>query len=221
LSIFDQIPLRFPETPLDFDSLTVTDANRHIITAIRHPQRWPFYAVCLVGPEKSGLSTLLLAWAEDMGGIYIDAAEPSLLDDKATQAGTHQVVAIDRADLLEDDSTLLSLLDRVRRSHQHVLIAANSPPGQWKFNSPDLLSRLKSAPILDLPDPDEALMRARLRRAAARSSLMIPPNVEDYLVIRLGLSFNLIEETINRLAGAAGGGRDLTVPVTREVLEAE
>ena len=221
MSIFDQIPLRFPETPLDFDSLTVTDANRHIIRAIRHPQRWPFYAVCLVGPEKSGLSTLLTAWTGEMGGVYIDAARHAWLESESVQPSSGQVVAIDQADLLEDDGALLSLLDSVRRAQQHVLIAANSPPGQWKISSPDLLSRLKSAPILDLPDPDEDLMRARLRRAAARSSLMIPPKVEDYLVIRLGLDFNLIEDTINRLAGAAGGGRDLTVPVTREVLEAE
>ena len=68
-----------------------------------------------------------------------------------------------------------------------------------------------------MPAPDEELMRARLRRACARSYLDLPSVVEDYLVTRLGLDYSQIEQSAELLAGATGE-RPLTIPLAREIL---
>jgi chromosomal replication initiation ATPase DnaA len=81
-----------------------------------------------------------------------------------------------------------------------------------------LNSRLQAAPLAEIPAPDEELMRARLKRAFARSYLNLPKSVEDYLVTRLGLDYSLIERSAEILAGASGE-RALTIPLVREILD--
>ena len=98
-----------------------------------------------------------------------------------------------------------------------ILLTAHTPPSHWVFQSPDLNSRLQSAPLAEVPAPDEELMRARLRRACARSYLDLPNVVEDYLVTRLGLDYSQIEQSAELLAGATGD-RPLTIPLAREIL---
>lgn len=215
-----QLPIRFPEADLDFSTLAITDANRIIITAIRRSQHWPYHVFCLVGSAKSGLTTLAKAWAKECGGNYVTGADFEKLssDDISKLMATD--VAIDRPDLIRDTSNLLFGLSAANRQGTKVLLAATASPSRWAHQSKDLESRLKSAPIAELPAPDEDLMRARLRRACARAYLTLSNPVEDYLVTRLGLEYSAIEDTIEALAGLAVD-RPITVPLVREVLGQE
>ena len=212
-----QIPLSFPERSLSFAEMKLTGANRAAIAAVRQVARWPYHVFCLVGPAQSGLSTIALAWAhENAGEVYTADAfadlSPSQLD--AVADGS---VALDRADLVGDQARLLQLISSAERRGGRVLMTAHAAPSHWTVASPDLASRLRSAPIAGLAPPDEALMRARLQRAFARHFLALSPVLEDYLVVRLGQSYAHIEDTVAQLSGAAAG-RAVTVPLARELL---
>ena len=212
-----QIPLPFPDRSLSFAEMTITDANRAAIAAVRRLERWPYHVFCLVGPGRSGLSTLALAWAHDcqwqvFSAQDLDQIDASLIEDMASGN-----IAIDRADLVEAQGKLLHLVSSAERLASRVLMTASRSPAHWLMTSRDLASRLRSAPIAELGPPDEPLMRARLRRAFARQFLQLPQALEDYLVVRLGLRFSEIEDTVSLLSGAAVG-RAVTVPLAREVL---
>lgn len=212
-----QIPLRFPETPLNFDDMAVTSANRAICAAIRKVERWPYHAFCLIGPKGSGVSTLARAWAEERGAAYFDAKELSKLDLAEIEKKTEQDLVIDDVDALSQAESLLLLLSGIKRHQKAILLTGHTAPAQWSFQSPDLMSRLQAAPLAQLPAPDEELMRARFRRAFARSILDLPKTVEDYLVTRVGLDYSHIEQVAEILAGASGD-RPLTIPLVREIL---
>lgn len=215
-----QIPLRFPETPLNFDDMAMTDANRAICAAIRKVERWPYHAFCLIGPKGSGVSTLARAWAEERGAAYFDAKELSKLDLAEIEKITEQDLVIDDVDALSQAESLLLLLSGIKRHQKAILLTGHTAPAQWSFQSPDLMSRLQAAPLAQLPAPDEELMRARFRRAFARSILDLPKTVEDYLVTRVGLDYSHIEQAAEILAGASGD-RPLTIPLVREILGEE
>ncbi len=215
-----QIPLQFPEASLSFEDMAITGANRAICAAVRNVERWPYHAFCLVGPSGSGVSTLTQAWARSRDASYIRADELGKIDVKAIERLSSQDVAIDDVDQLKRGDDLLLLLSAIKRNQRRVLLASHSVPAAWKIQSPDLNSRLNAAPLAEIPAPDEELMRARLRRAFARSVLKLPKPVEDYLVTRLGLDYSLIEDTAEILAGASGE-RPLTIPLSREILEEE
>lgn len=215
-----QIPFKFPEASLSFEDMEITGANRAICAAIRNVDRWPYHAFCLIGAAGSGVSTLAQAWARERDAHYLRAEELGKIDVKAIERLSGEAVAIDDVDQMKRADGLLLLLSAVKRNGQRVLLASHNAPTSWKFQSPDLKSRLNAAPLAEIPGPDEDLMRARLRRAFARSALKLPKSVEDYLVTRLGLDYSLIEHSAEILAGASGE-RSLTIPLAREILEEE
>lgn len=214
-----QLPLSFPETLLDFNAMEQTPANARVIAAIRDVERWTQPALFLVGPEKSGLTTLAAAWVAERHGIYLDARADDELAALRPDDLVGEPIAIDNAEGIADETWMLTELSAVKRVGGHALLTANRPPNEWTIQSPDLRSRLLAMPIIELGPPDDALMRARLKRAMSRFGLNLPVQVEDYLVVRLGLSYTAIEETVKVLAGAAGGRRALTVPLARDALD--
>ncbi|MDJ0920687.1 MAG: hypothetical protein QNI84_06135 [Henriciella sp.] len=214
-----QLPLTFPENQLGFDDMALTAANRGAVAAARRVDHWPYSTFCVVGPERSGLTTLVKAWVAHFEGVLLDPDLEAVGDAARLEQIAAGYVAIDRSDLVSDERRLLALVSAVERLNGRLLCSATTSPAEWRTSlSPDLMSRLKSAPIARIEEPDEDMMRERLRRAAARSMLTLTKNVEDYLVLRLGLSYLAIEDTVQRLAGATGS-RALTVPLAKEVLE--
>lgn len=215
-----QIPLQFPEASLSFEDMAITGANRAICAAIRNVERWPYHAFCLIGTAGSGVSTLARAWARERDANYLTREDLSKATDKALEALSQTDTVIDDVDQMNRADRLLFLLSAIKRNGHRALLAAHSAPASWSFQSPDLKSRLHAAPLAEIPSPDEDLMRARLKRAFARSVLKLPETVEDYLVTRLGLDYSLIEHSVEILAGASGE-RPLTIPLAREILEEE
>jgi len=215
-----QIPLKFPEASLSFDEMEITAANRAVCAAIRNAERWPYHAFVLIGAAGSGVSTLAQAWAREREAKYVRADDLGKVSVKTLEKLSQQDVAIDDVDQLKRADDLLLLLSAIKRNGHRILLGSHSAPSSWAFQSPDLNSRLHAAPLGEIPAPDEDLMRARLKRAFARSALVIPKSVEDYLVTRLGLDYSLIEQSAEILAGASGE-RPLTIPLAREILEEE
>lgn len=215
-----QIPIQFPEASLGFDEMSITAANRAVCAAIRNTERWPYHAFCLIGAAGSGVTTLARAWAQERSAQYLTGAELSGLNDKDLERLSQSDLVIDDVDQMTQADRLLFLLSAVKRNGTRILLASHRAPAAWQFQSPDLNSRLHAAPLGEIPAPDEDLMRARLKRAFARTALKLPKPVEDYLVTRLGLDYSLIEHSVEILAGASGE-RPLTIPLAREILEEE
>lgn len=163
------------------------------------------------------MSTLAQAWASERSAQFLQAEELERIKHKEIDELASSDIAIDDVDVLKGADSLLMLLSSVKRHQKNVLLSSHTVPSQWMFQSPDLNSRLKAAPIAEIPAPDEELLRARLKRAFARSVLEVPKSVEDYLVTRLGLDYSLIEHSAELLAGASGE-RPLTIPLAREIL---
>ncbi|GAB5455052.1 MAG: DnaA regulatory inactivator HdaA [Henriciella sp.] len=215
-----QIPIQYPEARLNFEDMAVTDANRSVCAAIRKPDRWPYHAFCLIGAAGSGITTIAKAWADERQARYFSGSDFSKLGISEIEAITATDLAIDDVETLTNAETLLLSLSGIKRHDTRILLAAHTVPSQWRIQSPDLRSRLQGAPLAELPAPDEDLMRARLRRAFARTYLDLPKTVEDYLVTRIGLDYSLIEQSAETLAGASGD-RPLTIPLAREILGEE
>lgn len=214
-----QIPIRFPESTLTFETMDITPSNRGIISALRRSDHWPHFAFALVGAAQSGLSTIAYAWATERAGYVYDSISLPSTRDAEIEAQCGGAIAIDRVDLVADEKRLLWIFSCVERLNGRLLLTAQTPPHLWSASSPDLRSRFKAMPVGDLGKPDEALMRARIKRACHRAYLKLPANVEDFLVTRLGLDYAGIERAIVMLDGAVGEGRALSIPLVKDVLE--
>ncbi|MEO0981202.1 MAG: DnaA/Hda family protein [Pseudomonadota bacterium] len=196
-------------------SLDASPSNAAALRIVRRWREWPAPALCVVGPPACGLTTLSRAWAKEAGGRCVAAAD---VDSVASTAA----VAIDDADLIQDEGALLTLLNQAGADDGRVLLTARRPPAAWDVLSKDLRSRLSAAPVVEIEPPDEEMTALRLRSACRRRYMKLPDDVVDYLCIRLERTYAGIERFVERLDALVDKtGRRPTIPLAREALEAD
>jgi chromosomal replication initiation ATPase DnaA len=217
-----QLSLDFPRPAPALDELAVSPSNAGAVARLKQSRDWPIAAMALIGPPQSGLTTLAAAWAGRSGGYHLsperfESLSPGEVDSLATRN-----TAIDPAGGLGDEARLLSLINQVGARGGRLLLTANTPPSQWPVYLEDLGSRLRSMPVAEIRAPDDAMIRARLMAACSRYFFRLPEDVANFLVLRLPRNYSLLEHYVQRLAGTVtGSGRDLTLPLAREVLRLE
>jgi len=144
---------------------------------------WPAHIAVLAGPEGSGKSHLAAIWANAAGARHLSA---SALDLGAVPAAlaTGAVVLENVADQL-DEVALFHLLNLANEQAGYVLLTARRPPALWMVALPDLRSRLRALPVVELSAPDDALLRAVLVKLFADRQLAVDEALISYLVTRI------------------------------------
>jgi len=101
-----------------------------------------------------------------------------------------------------------------------LLLTAHRAPSQWRSVSPDLKSRLNALPVGEIGPPDDDVLRARLQVAAERRYLRLSPEILNYLVPRLELAYEAVENFMDRLSDAVSEhDRAPSMPLARRVLD--
>ena len=102
-----------------------------------------------------------------------------------------------------------------------VLFTARDLPRAW-VTLPDLASRLAATPTLVIGPPDDDLLARLLIKQLADRGLRVAPEVAAFVIARTYRSFAAIAATAAALdAAALAAGREVTVPLAREVLEGQ
>ena len=117
---------------------------------------------------------------------------------------------IDDADRIgRGEANVFHALNRLREQGRSVLLTAQSAPDAWRLRTPDLLSRLRLAPVLQLEAPDDILVRAVLIKLFADRQLVVDATVVDYLARRMERSISAARHLVSRLdnTNLARGGR--------------
>ena len=131
--------------------------------------------------------------------------------------------------LLEDVETargieaqLFHLLNLVRTASTcWLVITARGWPDGWGLRTPDLLSRLRLAPAVEIAEPDDALVRAVLVKLFIDRQLVVDTSVVEYLALRIERSLEAAREVVEALdREALTAGRRITRPMAGDVLRA-
>ena len=187
------LPIRFvPER--GSARLVVGEANRVAIQALDDPSAWPFRTALLVGPPRSGRSSLAAWFAARGRGEAIDDADA------------------------RDDAEVFHRWNRAQESATPLLLVAREG---WDIALPDLRSRLGAAQPLALRAPDDAMVPALMQAHAARLGLALGEGAIAYLAPRVTRSYAAIEAlvaAIDRLTLERKAPP--TLAIWREALEA-
>jgi len=185
-------------------------SNKAALDLIERWPDWPDRALALVGPEGAGKSHLAAIWAEIAGARRVSAralGETGLLAALATAA-----LVVEDASARLDERALFHLLNLVRQEEAFVLITARTAPATWHIELPDLASRLRAVPVVELSAPDDALLRAVLVKLFADRQLIVDEGLIGYLITRLERSFAAARAAVEDLDREA---LRLKRPVTR------
>ncbi|MBA3070074.1 MAG: chromosomal replication initiator DnaA [Hyphomonas sp.] len=212
----------FPSPAAQWTGLVHGPNNAAALRIAARPEGWATPVLCITGPAKCGLSYLAAAWAVRFDGDLLTAPllARSGLRGLDALAGRH--VAVDDADLVvgRHDEVLLSLINLVASGGGRLLLTAHRAPSQWRSVSPDLKSRLNALPVGEIGPPDDDVLRARLQVAAERRYLRLSPEILNYLVPRLELAYEAVENFMDRLSDAVSEhDRAPSMPLARRVLD--
>jgi len=158
--------------------------------ALNFVERWPDWpdrALALVGPEGAGKSHLASIWADIAGARRVSARALGEINLPAALATGALVIEDAGAPL--DERALFHVLNLMRQQEAYILITARRAPASWRVELPDLASRLRAVPIVELSAPDDALLRAVLVKLFADRQLAVDESLVGYLASRIERSF--------------------------------
>ena len=214
-----QLVLELPHIPaLGGEDFLVSASNAQ---AARLVESWPDWAgpICIIaGPEGSGKTHLVNVWRARSGASAFAAdAIGEALKAVLTTPGP---VAIEDADAGSlDEHAAFHLLNLARERRFDVLITGRMPPGVWDVALPDLRSRLRSAALVEIEEPDDALLRAVLVKLFDDRQLAVVPGLIDYIMPRMERSMAGAAFAVDALDRAALAERKgVTRPLAAKVL---
>jgi chromosomal replication initiation ATPase DnaA len=188
VSVPRQLALALPHAEnFSRDDFLAGSSNEAALRLIERWPDWPDRALALVGPEGAGKSHLAAIWADIAGARRVSAralGETNLPAALATGA-----LVIEDAAAQIDERALFHLLNLMRQHEAFVLMTARTPPAIWGVELPDLGSRLRAIPTVELHAPDDALLRAVMVKLFADRQLGVDETLIAYLVTRIERSF--------------------------------
>jgi chromosomal replication initiation ATPase DnaA len=214
-----QLTLDLPRrTTFSRSDFLVSDCN---ITAVDWIDRWPVWpcaALVVHGPPGCGKTHLCHLWRERASAVILAGEELT----EAALAGLFRRaplrISVDNADRAPERA-LLHLYNFCLERGGNLLITTRSAPGLWTLKLDDLRSRLRSAIVVGIEVPDDALLGAVLFKHFADRQLRVSPDVIAYVTRRIERSFTAAEAFAARLDSTAlSGGKRVTIPLARRVL---
>lgn len=213
-----QLPLDLPQLhAMGAGDFVAAPSNEAALALIEAWPDWPGRALAVHGPAGGGkthLGHVLAARARRAGRAAIYLAAPAALPDLPDDP----VLILDAPRL--DETVFFHLINRLKNEGGDLLILARAPPARWPVTLPDLASRLKAIPAVEVAAPDDALLGAVLAKHFADRQIAVAPEVIDFLLKQIERSFAAAAEIAARLDRAAlAEGRAITVPLARRVLD--
>lgn len=197
-----QLPLEFGHQPSNArEDLIVSDPLNAALRIVDDWPDWPSAVVILAGPTGAGKTHLANIWKERSGATLVSLStdsEKALLE---AAAGAILVEDIDREGF--DDTQLFHLINTVRQNGTSLLITTRIWPAAWPVYLPDLRSRLKAATVVEIGEPDDALLVQVIEKLFADRQVSVDPKVVSYLVQRMERSLDAAQMIVGRVDALA------------------
>jgi len=212
-----QLALDLPvEESLAREEFLSAPANAAALAMIDVWPDWPDRALLVVGPEGSGKTHLSAIWAAKAGALRLRPEAPPSPQELFAQGPA--ALLLDGLERASDEAALFHLLNYCGECGAYLLMTSRGPAHE-NVRLPDLLSRLRRAPMLELSAPDDALLRAVLEKLFRDRQVAIEPGLVDYLALRLERSLGAARAFVRDLdREALARGRRVTRALAAELL---
>lgn len=193
-------------------------SNRDALAAVEFWPNWAGRMLMLVGPEGAGKSHLGAIWARAADAITLSGEG---LDERSIQAcaRAHAVLIEDADCATRPEALFFHLINAALQNNAWLLLTGRTAPDGWGLNTPDLLSRLRLAPVARLDSPDIELTEAVLFKLFSDRQLQVDPRVISYIALRIERSLGAARALVDTLDNEAlTQGRRITRTMANNAL---
>jgi chromosomal replication initiation ATPase DnaA len=213
-------------TALESQDFLVTPCNQEAVAWIDNWPHWSSPAFVVHGPSGCGKSHLAQVFLARTSGVkfsylqLLDQEPPALL-------GGSKACLLDDIDLAFTpgnkhalEEALLHLYNILEEHKLTMMITAKSPPSRWGISLADLSSRLKTATVAEIGQPEDALLAAVLVKQFSDRQIRIDNEVVAFVQTRIERSFHALGRFVaiaDKLSLAKKSR--VSIPLMRSVLE--
>ncbi|MFS2318845.1 hypothetical protein RMQ97_12975 [Maricaulis sp. D1M11] len=188
------LPIRDDFSP---EAFVAGAANADARAALTQWRDWPRGALLLCGPAGAGKTHMAAIWARMS---QADAVEASDLEAFLPDFASDRALVVENADRVPAGEALFHVLNRAMEDDMPgLLLTARVLPALWTVTVPDLVSRLKALPVVDIHEPDDDLLSHLLEKQLMDRGTAIDPGVIHYLLPRIERSVEAVRELVDRL----------------------
>jgi chromosomal replication initiation ATPase DnaA len=194
-----QLTFRWPHSPsFAREDFLPAPSNLEALTAIELWPNWAGRMLMLVGPEGAGKSHLGAIWARAANALTLSGEQ---LDEQSIEvcAQADAVLIEDAEGAKRAEALFFHLINVALQNNAWLLMTGRSTPDTWGLNTPDLLSRLRLAPVVRLAAPDIELTEAVLFKLFSDRQLQVEPHVIAYIALRIERSLGAARELVAAL----------------------
>lgn len=195
---FQQLPFEFSGANGSArEDIVVGASNAAAVGFVDRWPDWPSPVVVLAGPAGSGKSHLGAVWRERAGALRADCGA---LAPATAAAATGRPVLLDDVDAEKiDENGLFHLINAVRGARASLLMTARRLPAAWPVCLEDLSSRLRAATVVEIVQPDDALLGTIITKLFADRQVQVEPHVVEFMVRRIERSLATANSVVDRL----------------------
>jgi len=185
-----QLTLRLaPDPSYERQNYFVSKSNEQAFAMIELWPSWPDSMLILTGPRGAGKSHLGAIWAHRANAATQSACSLAAADmDALTAKGP--LLLEDADEIGGEEARLFHLFNILRERGASLVLTARRPPDCWGLKTPDLISRLRLAPVAAIGPPDDDMMRAVLVKLLVERQLVVDTSVVSYVAMRLERSLD-------------------------------
>ncbi|HXZ15935.1 MAG TPA: DnaA/Hda family protein [Roseiarcus sp.] len=214
-----QLTLNWPHHPsFAAEDFLPASSNRAALAAIGRWPDWTSRMLLLTGPEGSGKSHLGAVWATKAAAMVVHA--PALGAEEVKACAESPAILIEDADEVGDaEARLFHIVNDALQRASWLLLTARRAPDVWGLRTPDLLSRLRLAPVVTLDAPDIELTEAVLFKLFSDRQVQVEPRVVAFIALRIERSLAAARGIVAALdREALSQGRRVTRAMAAELL---
>lgn len=203
------------------EDFLIAPSNEAAVAFVDSWPRWPGPAAVLSGPSGSGKSHLAEVWRAASGAKEVSAE--ALRETELPALLAAGALIVDDLGPMGDatERALFHLLNLAKEEGASLLITSREAPGRLAVRLPDLASRLRALPHVELGPPDDALLAAVLVKLFDDRQIRANEALIAYLASRIERSIAVARDVVAALDRASlSGKRPITVPLAAEVLKA-